>query len=110
MQLFLFLEEPTPKATPPAELKKAAAGAFAAFTIASSAFHVNVPAAGATDFQMPPTSPAFITSSASNLLVAATETRQGLYGEYEVDVQDQKYDDARSTFKDAKETKSKKGT
>lgn len=99
--------EPTPKAAPPAELKKAAAGAFAAFTIASSAFHVNVPAAGAADFQMAP-NPTFITSS-SNVLAVETETRQGLYRDYEVDVESQKYDDARSTFKDAKETKSKKG-
>jgi hypothetical protein len=35
--------------------------------------------------------------------------REGIYGEYEVDLPDQVYDDARSTFKPAKETKSKKG-
>jgi len=36
--------------------------------------------------------------------------REGVYGEYEIDVPDQVYDDARSTFKSAKETKTKKGT
>lgn len=31
------------------------------------------------------------------------------YGEYTVDVTEQQYDDARSTYKSAKETKEKKG-
>ena len=82
-------------------MKKVAAGAFAAFTIASSAFHI--PAAEAADYQMAPT-------FTSTTILAETETRQGLYRDYEVDVEGQKYDDARSTFKDAKETKSKKGS
>ena len=88
--------EPTPKALKTAELKKAAAGAFAAFTLATSA--LNVPAAGASDFAFP-----------SSTVVAETVTRQGVYKEYDVEVGEQTYDDARSTFKDAKETKSKKG-
>ena len=50
----------------------------------------------------------FIPSSTN--MVAEKVVREGLYGEYEVDVTPQKYDDARSTFKGAKETKSKKGT
>lgn len=82
-------------------MKQAAAGAFAAFTIASSC--PQVLAAGAADYQMPPT-------FTSTNIVAVTETRSGLYREYEVEVESQKFDDARSTFKDAKETKSKKGT
>jgi hypothetical protein len=50
--------------------------------------------------------PSFGTSS----LVAERVTREGLYREYEVDVGDQTFDDARSTYKSAKETKTKKGT
>jgi hypothetical protein len=91
-------DAPTKARTP--ELKKAAAGAFAAFTIASSV--LNAPIAVAADYHALPT------FSSSNI-VAVTETRQGVYGDYDVEVAPQQYDDARSTFKDAKETKSKKG-
>lgn len=80
------------------DLQKAAAGAFAAFTIASSTF------------QAPPAdafSPAVFSSSN---VVSEKVTREGIYGEYEVDLPPQVYDDARSTFKSAKETKTKKGT
>ena len=42
-------------------------------------------------------------------MIAETVIREGVYGEYSVDVQPQKYDDARSTYKSATETKSKKG-
>ena len=48
-------------------------------------------------------------SFSSTNIVAVKETREGLYGSYEVDVTEQTYDDARSTFKPAKEVKSKKG-
>jgi hypothetical protein len=77
------------------DLQKAAAGAFAAFTIATSS--LSAPAADAL-------TPVF---SSSNV-VAEKVTREGMYGEYTTDLV-QTYDDARSTFKDAKETKSKKG-
>ena len=87
---------PGPKATKPMDLQKAAAGAFAAFTLATSA--LNVPEASASDFAF-----------SSSQVVAETVTRQGVYKEYDVEVEDQTYDDARSTFKSAKETKSKKG-
>lgn len=80
-------------------MKNVAAGAFAALTIASSA--LNAPAAGASDYSMAPFS--------SSSVVAEKVTRQGVYGDYDVEVGSQQYDDARSTFKDAKETKSKKG-
>ena len=79
-------------------MKKAAAGAFAAATIASSALTSPLPAE-AFDNQF---------TFSSTTVVAEKVTREGLYGEYTVDVE-QKYDDARSTFKEAKETKSKKG-
>ena len=46
--------------------------------------------------------------SSSNV-VAVKETRQGVYGSYDVELTEQTVDDARSTFKAAKETKSKKG-
>lgn len=46
--------------------------------------------------------------SSSNI-VAEKVIRQGVYQEYEVDIGDQEVDDARSTFKSAKETKTKKG-
>ena len=84
---------------PVLELKKAAAGAFAALTIASSAITGAPPAADALP-------PAFFSSST---MVAEKVVREGMYGEYSVDVQPQTYDDARSTFKAASETKSKKG-
>lgn len=45
----------------------------------------------------------------SSSLVAERVTREGLYKEYDIDVGDQTYDDARSTYKSAKETKTKKG-
>jgi hypothetical protein len=83
-----------------ADLQKAATGAFAAFTIASSVLTNAAPPADA-----------FLPSVASSTqLVAEKVIREGIYGEYEVDLPDQVYDDARSTFKPAKETKSKKGT
>jgi hypothetical protein len=80
------------------ELQKVAVGAFAALTIASSAVTNVLPANAIV-------SPAF----SSSTMVAEKVTREGVYGEYSVDVQPQKYDDARSTFKSASETKSKKG-
>lgn len=46
----------------------------------------------------------------SSSLIAERVTREGLYKEYDVDLGDQQYDDARSTYKSAKETKTKKGT
>ena len=44
----------------------------------------------------------------STNIVAEKVVREGMYQDYEVDVT-QSVDDARSTFKSAKETKSKKG-
>jgi uncharacterized protein YheU (UPF0270 family) len=41
-------------------------------------------------------------------MVAEKIVREGMYGDYEVDLV-QQVDDARSTFKPAKETKSNKG-
>ena len=81
------------------EMKKAALSTFAAATIASSAL---MPAADAADFVFP-------ADFGSNNVVAVKEIRPGEYREYEVDVTPQVYDKAESTFKSAKETKSKKG-
>jgi hypothetical protein len=80
-------------------LKNAVATAFTAATIASSAF---APMAQAVDFTPSPIN--FGTST----VIAEKFVREGIYGEYEVDLV-QQYDDPRSTFKPAKETKSKKG-
>jgi hypothetical protein len=85
---------------PVIEFQKGVTGAFAAFTIASS---VLSNAALPADAYM-------ASMSSSSQLVAEKVIREGIYGEYEVDLPDQVYDDARSTFKPAKETKSKKGT
>ena len=79
------------------DLKKAAVGAFAALTIGSSVLSTPLPAVAVDTF-----------SFSSTNIIAEKIVRQGMYQDYEVDI-DQKYDDARSTFKDAKETKSKKG-
>eukprot|EP00536_Pseudo-nitzschia_multiseries_P002913 jgi/Psemu1/284060/fgenesh1_pg.41_\ len=81
------------------DLKKAAVNTMAAIAIGSSVLSTPV-IADAMDMQ-----PVFSTTN----IVARTEVREGLYQEYEVEVEDQTLDDARSTFKSAKETKSKKG-
>jgi len=83
--------------TPKLDLKKAAMTTFTAFTLASNA--LTAPILPAEAF------PAFESSST---VVSEKVVRQGLYSEYEVDIV-QEVDDARSTFKEAKETKSKKG-
>mmetsp|Transcript_25198 Transcript_25198/g.37092 ORF Transcript_25198/g.37092 Transcript_25198/m.37092 type:complete len:167 (+) Transcript_25198:75-575(+) len=77
------------------DLKKAVMGSFAALTIASNV--LTAPVADAVDF-----------SFGSSTVVSEKIVREGLYRDYEVDIT-QQVDDARSTFKDAKETKSKKG-
>jgi len=92
------------KATPPKpafDLKKAVAATFTAATIASTCL---MPMAEAADYISPVSS-----DFGSTTIVAAKTTREGVYGEYELDVPVQVIDDARSTFKSAKETKSKKG-
>jgi hypothetical protein len=90
-----------PKATRPAfNIQKAAVNTMAAASLAS-ALVVGPMADAIETFD----APSFGTSS----LVAERVTREGLYREYEVDVGDQQYDDARSTYKSAKETKTKKG-
>ena len=89
--------EPKSSVKPLAHLQKAASGAAAAALIASSVL----------SWAPPPADASFAFSSSQ--VVAEKVTREGVYGEYEVDVPNQVYDDARSTFKSAKETKTKKG-
>jgi hypothetical protein len=84
-----------------AELKTAVASTFAAVAIGSSVLANPLVADAAVDAQQ-----AFPFSSSN--VVAEKVVRQGLYSEYEVEI-NQEVDDARSTFKSAKETKSKKG-
>merc|ERR1719223_1409364 len=84
---------------PSVDVKQAAASVFTAATLASNVFLGAAPPAEAA------TAPSFSTTN----IVAVKESREGLYGSYEVDVTEQSYDDARSTFKPAKEVKSKKG-
>lgn len=79
------------------DLKKAAVNTMAAIAIGSSVLSTPIPA-DAVDMSI----------FSSTNVVAEKVTRQGLYNDYEVDIQ-QEYDNARSTFKSAKETKSKKG-
>lgn len=81
------------------DIKKAAANTIAAIAIGSSVLSSPI-VADAVDYQPPVLS--------STNVVAVKEVRQGVYQDYEADI-DQEYDDARSTFKSAKETKSKKG-
>ena len=82
--------------------KRVAFNGMAAASLASAL--VVGPMADAVD--MMTDAPSFGSSS----LVAERVTREGLYREYDVDVGDQVFDDARSTYKIAKETKTKKGT
>uniref|UniRef100_A0A7R9WM32 Uncharacterized protein n=1 Tax=Craspedostauros australis TaxID=1486917 RepID=A0A7R9WM32_9STRA len=81
------------------DLKTAAASAIAAIAIGMT----NPLPVDAVDFPMQP--PAIYSSTN---MVAEKVTRQGMYGDYEVDLT-QTVDDAESTFKSAKETKTKKG-
>ena len=89
--------EPKSSVKPLVQLQKAASGAAAAALIASSVL----------SWAPPPADASFAFSSSQ--VVAEKVTREGVYGDYEVDLPDQVYDDARSTFKSAKETKTKKG-
>jgi len=88
-------------------LKNAAAASFAALTIASN---IGVADASTLNLDLNNGHPgsASMFEQQSSILVSEAVTREGMYGTYEVDVV-QEYDDARSTFKPAKETKSKKG-
>ena len=95
---FLFIAEPKQSVKPLADLQKAATGAVVAATIGASVLSWAPPPADAT-----------FAAFSSSQVVAEKVIREGVYGEYEVDIPDQKYDDARSTFKSAKETKTKKG-
>lgn len=91
---FLTTHAASAKVTNPKfDLKQAAMGAFAAMTIASSV--ITAPPAQASVF------------SSSNI-ISEKVVREGLYRDYEVDIVQEK-DNAESTFKSAKETKSKKG-
>ena len=90
------------KATRPAfNVQKVAVNGLAAASLASAL--VIGPMADAMD--MMADTPSFGSSS----LVAERVRREGIYGEYDVDLGEQVFDDARSTYKPAKETKSKKG-
>jgi hypothetical protein len=84
------------------ELKNALASTFAAVAIGSSVLANPLSADASETYQN-----AFPFSSSN--VIAEKVVRQGLYSEYEVEI-NQEVDDARSTFKSAKETKSKKGT
>ena len=82
------------------ELKNALAGTFAAAAIGASVLSNPLPADAVSTM-------ADFPFSSSNV-IAEKVVRQGLYSDYEVEI-NQEVDDARSTFKSAKETKSKKG-
>eukprot|EP00571_Detonula_confervacea_P010142 CAMPEP_0172308112 /NCGR_PEP_ID=MMETSP1058-20130122/8817_1 /TAXON_ID=83371 /ORGANISM="Detonula confervacea, Strain CCMP 353" /LENGTH=173 /DNA_ID=CAMNT_0013020469 /DNA_START=65 /DNA_END=586 /DNA_ORIENTATION=+ len=89
-------------ATKPAfNAQRVAFNSMAAASLASAL--VVGPMANAAD--MMADAPSFGSSS----LVAERVTREGLYKEYDVDMGEQDVDDARSTYKSAKETKTKKG-
>ena len=88
---------------PAFDAKRVAFNGMAAASLASAL--VVGPMADAVDVMSADVTPSFGSSS----LVAERVTREGIYGEYEVDLGDQVYDDARSTYKSAKETKTKKG-
>ena len=96
---FQFIESQKAANKPMVELKKAAASAVAAFTIGSSVLTSPI-VADAMESQP-------FTFTSTNI-VAEKVVRQGLYQDYEVDLV-QSVDDAKSTFKQAGETKSKKG-
>jgi len=78
------------------DVKGAAIASFTALTIATNVL-TNEPAQAYVDFP-----------GTSSIVVSEKVIREGLYQDYEVDLV-QEYDDARSTYKPAKETKSNKG-
>ncbi|GKY93139.1 hypothetical protein MPSEU_000281900 [Mayamaea pseudoterrestris] len=86
---------------PLSELQKATTGILAAAAIASAVVSSDPLPADAASAMSPYMS--------STQTVAAKVVREGIYGEFEYDLPEQKYDDARSTYKAAKETKSNKG-
>ena len=92
-----LLHPESQKTSPAVEFKKAAASTFAALTIGSSILSSPVVADAVEPFAF-----------SSTNVVAEKVVRQGLYQDYEVDIV-QSVDDASSTFKSAKETKTKKG-
>ena len=89
------MKESSKASKPKFDLKKAGMGAFAALTIASNV--VAAPAEAVDTFAF-----------SSSTVLSEKVIREGLYRDYEVDLVQQR-DDAESTFKSAKETKSKKG-
>jgi hypothetical protein len=95
-----FLESHKAANKPSLELKKVAASTAAALIIGSSVL-TNPIIADAVETQP-------FTFSSTNI-VAEKVVRQGMYQDYEVDLT-QSVDDATSSFKSAKETKTKKGT
>lgn len=83
-----------------------------AFNVQKAAFSGMAAASIASTLVVGPMADAVVMNApefGSSSLVAERVTREGLYKEYDVDVGDQTYDDARSTYKSAKETKTKKG-
>jgi len=91
------------KASPPKpafDVKNAVATAFTVATIASTAL---MPIAEAADYTLP------ISHDYGSTVLVSKITREGVYGEYDLEVPVQVRDDARSTYKSAAETKSKKG-
>jgi hypothetical protein len=88
-----------------ANIQKVVASTFVAATIASNAI---LPADATTMADYMSYSNTF--SSSSNI-IAEKVVREGMYKEYSIDVLDttQAVDNSESTFKSAKETKSKKG-
>lgn len=80
------------------DVKGAAIASFTALTIATNILSTNEPAQAYVDFP----------TGTSSVVISEKVVREGLYQDYEVDLV-QQYDDARSTYKPAKETKSNKG-
>lgn len=81
-----------------AAMKKNIGATFAAATIAANLL---TPVADAAVFDSP--------NFGSSNTIAVIETRSGVYKDYDIDVTPQTVDNAESSFKSAKETKSKKG-
>jgi hypothetical protein len=86
-----------------ADVKKVVASTFVAATIASNAL-LPMGAADAADYNIASTM-----NFGSSNIIAEKVVREGMYQDYVIDVEPQQLDNADSTFKSAKETKSKKG-
>ena len=91
------------RATP--RMAVAASGPAAAAAAAAIAASLSAAPLDASLAQQLYAGPSAGAHAPTSIVLGATETKEGLYGTYQVEKAEQKYDDARSTFKSKEATK-----